>query len=196
MKRLSLPMASLPAWKIAVFLVIVGVITLFLGGVTMAHVENNDAFCASCHTEPEATYYAREGADAVDLASVHAEKGVNCIDCHSGPGWRGRVSAMMLGARDAFHYLSGQYPQPAPLTRPITDEHCLKCHADVLQGRDFNNHFHILLPRWQVVDPNAAHCVDCHQGHETNGDPKLQFLNKATTVAVCQACHRVAGEGD
>lgn len=27
----------------------------------------------------------------------------------------------------------------------------------------------LLLPRWQMVDPNVAHGVDRQQGHETGG---------------------------
>ncbi len=189
----GLPLSRM--WKGFFIVAISGVLVVLLGGVTAAHVENKDAFCASCHTEPESTYYRRERASApVDLASVHAAKGVKCIDCHSGVGVRGRLLAMWLGARDALKYASGHYPQPAPLTRPIPDNHCIKCHTDVLRIRSFDNHFHLFLPQWQAVDPRAATCVDCHQGHHTDGDPNLQFLNKATTVAVCQACHRAAGE--
>ena len=182
-------------WKIGLIVVAVVILSAVLGTVGMAQVENRDAFCASCHTQPETTYFKREQQDpAADLASLHAAKGVKCIDCHSGVGVRGRLSAMMLGAHDALKYVSGHYPQPAPLTRPIPDSHCLKCHADVLKIRTFENHFHVFLPRWQVLDPKAASCVDCHQSHSTKGDPNLKFLDKATTVAVCQACHRVAGE--
>ena len=155
--------------------------------------ENRDSFCASCHTQPESTYFQRESAqDPTDLASFHTEKDTRCIDCHSGSGSIGRASAMMLGARDLLAFLSNHYAQPAPLTRAITDSHCLKCHQDVTQKRDFNDHFHRLLSQWQQLDLNAASCVDCHQSHTTDGDLSVQFLNRGVATRVCERCHGFA----
>jgi nitrate/TMAO reductase-like tetraheme cytochrome c subunit len=175
-----------------------GVVVLLLTASTFAygaHLENNDRFCASCHTEPESTYVARARQSAVDLASAHKSKGVGCIDCHSGNGPGGRLDALKLGARDLDVYLRGNYPQPSVLTHPIPDANCLKCHQDVLQNRTFDNHFHLFLPRWQAVAPGtAATCVSCHTSHATDGESRLGWLNKSRTVAQCNACHRTAGE--
>ena len=44
-----------------------------------AHIENKDAFCASCHTEPESRYFTQSQATPVDLATAHSAKGVECI---------------------------------------------------------------------------------------------------------------------
>jgi predicted CXXCH cytochrome family protein len=164
------------------------------GGVLYAaHLENNDAFCASCHTQPESEYVQRKQAAAVDLASAHAAQNVSCIDCHSGAGASGRVQAMtVVAAGDLAAYLSGHYHNPAIVTVPITDDHCLKCHADVGAARSMNNHFHFFLPQWQASAKDAATCVDCHQSHTTNGPANASFLNQATTVAVCQRCHAFA----
>jgi len=181
----------------ALVLVLAALAAAGIGGGVAAQMENHDAFCASCHTEPESTYVTRSrAAQPVDLASFHARRGVRCIDCHSGPGVSGRVKAMMLGAHDALRFLSGRYPQPAPLTRPIRDDHCVKCHADVLHQRTFDRHFHVFLPQWQALDARAGHCVDCHQGHNTQGEARLSFLNREVTLQVCRACHAFAGEGE
>src|SRR5665811_684136 len=108
---------------------------LITGGLEGAHFENRDSFCASCHSQPETAYVARSiAADHTDLASFHTTKGVRCIDCHSGPGVKGRISALTLGARDSIRYFTGHYTQPAPLTRRITDAQCTKCHSDVAQS--------------------------------------------------------------
>jgi len=158
--------------------------------------ENHDSSCASCHTQPEGTYFQRESVQSpVDLASFHSENATRCIDCHSSTGSIGRVGAMMLGAKDLFAFLSKQYAQPAPLTRAIHDDHCLKCHQDLPQKREFTNHFHLLLSRWQELDPNAATCVDCHQSHTTNGEVSIQFINKESTTRICERCHGFAGAG-
>jgi nitrate/TMAO reductase-like tetraheme cytochrome c subunit len=188
------------ALRIGLILVLVVMIPLTLTvitGLTAMQFENHDSFCASCHTQNESVYYQRESAPSlIDLASFHETKNMRCIDCHSGNGSLGRAGALMLGARDLMAFVSGHYAQPAPVTRPIGDGNCLKCHANISQGQDFNNHFHTFLPQWQARDPNAATCVTCHQGHATDGQASIAYLNQSSTERVCQRCHSFAGAGN
>jgi predicted CXXCH cytochrome family protein len=177
---------------------IVLALLLFSGGTifTGTQFENHDSFCSTCHTQPETTYFKRESDKIpVDLATFHATKNVRCIDCHSGNGVIGRLGAIALGTRDLLAFISRNYKQPAPLTQRIGDTNCYKCHANIGQRQDFNNHFHVFLPQWQARDPNAAGCVDCHQSHTTNGQASLAFLNQSDTTQVCQRCHNFAGAG-
>jgi predicted CXXCH cytochrome family protein len=173
------------------------VILLTVGTLlTAAHMEENDGFCASCHSQPESTYFQRtQAAKPVDLASSHFDHAVKCIDCHSGPGVVGRLGAMRVGTGDLVAFVTHTDKQPAPLTVPIGDANCLKCHADVPNTRDFNRHFHAFLSRWQAIDKNAATCVDCHSAHTTDGSTSLGFLQQVRTEQVCQRCHAVAGRG-
>jgi hypothetical protein len=174
----------------------VGVV-LTAGGFTFAATqEQRDPFCASCHTQPESTFFSRESATGSDLASAHHVKGVKCIDCHSGAGIQGRVAAELMGAHNALAWYTGTAIQPAQVTKPIADENCLKCHADVSAERTMQNHFHYFLPRWQAQDPNAAKCVTCHEGHTTDGTADIAWLNEQRTGAVCQNCHNHLGGGD
>jgi predicted CXXCH cytochrome family protein len=162
-----------------------------------AHLENNDAFCASCHTEPETTFYGRtQASTAADLASKHhgyQDQSTRCIDCHSGAGATGRLQGMTVGFGDLVAYTFHTDQQPAKLTVPIADGNCTKCHADTMANQDFQNHFHHFLPQWQAVDKGAAHCVDCHSAHTTDGDPNLAYLQQQRAEQVCLDCHRVAG---
>jgi predicted CXXCH cytochrome family protein len=171
----------------------IGAASVVTGLAYAAHIENNDAFCASCHTQPESDYYQRSLTQPSDLASAHAVKSVECIQCHSGRGAIGRVSAIATVALpDLVAYRSGSFRSPAVVTNPIGDDHCLKCHATVTRRQDFNNHFHVLLSEWRARAPrDAARCVDCHQAHVTNGLVDTAFLTESTTVAVCQRCHAV-----
>ena len=190
---------------------IVGVILILLpaSGFGYAAVqESHDSFCGSCHTQPESTYLQRsKAAQPVDLASYHTEKSTRCIDCHSGAGVVGRLQAEMMGAENAFRWYTGTAAQPAPLTHPITDSHCLKCHQQVTsenyvpqnqalggEGEAQNGHWHVFLPRWQAQSANAGTCVSCHTGHTTDGSVQLLYLNKQHTEAVCEGCHQVLGE--
>lgn len=188
--RKSFPKLSIPVFAL------VGVLFLLSFGTyeTAARMEERDAFCASCHTEPESTYYQNSlAAEPVDLAAWHHGQEVRCIDCHAGIGLPGRLGAMRIGAGDLAAYLTHTDQQPAPLTNPIGDSHCLKCHQDVTQTQDFNRHFHVFLAQWQQLDPQAGTCVDCHSAHTADGDPTLGFLQQNRTEQVCQACHGFRG---
>jgi hypothetical protein len=193
---------------------VVIVILLTAGGFAFAaSQEAYDAFCASCHSQPESTYYQRESAGSpVDLASFHAAHSTSyarCIDCHSGAGLTGRLQAELLGARNAFKWYTGTAVQPAVLNYPIGDANCLKCHQDVTQrgftpkeqitvpgrgggegGR--NNHWHELLARWQTTAPaTAGTCTSCHGGHPTTGTAQGGFMDPQAVQQTCDACHQV-----
>jgi nitrate/TMAO reductase-like tetraheme cytochrome c subunit len=155
---------SRPKIPIVIPIVVAAVLLVLAGGgfAFAATQEENNSFCASCHTQPESTFFQRfQAGTAVDLASSHMQlqTPVRCIDCHSGQGVTGRVSAMLVGAKNAAAWFSGTAVQPAPLTVAISDANCLKCHSAVTGQTDQNNHFHGFLSRWQAADPNAATCV-------------------------------------
>jgi len=173
-----------------------GVIFAVAGFGFAATMEQKDSFCASCHTQPETTFFERStAAKPVDLASFHTIKQTRCIDCHSGAGVPGRVSAELLGAHNALLWYSGTAVQPAKLTSPIKDENCLKCHQQVPQTQDFNTHFHYYLSRWQASDPNAATCVSCHSSHDMDVNTGQKYLNVTKVENVCQSCHNALGGG-
>jgi predicted CXXCH cytochrome family protein len=186
-----------PFLKYALVVMGFGLFLTASGFTFAANQEQRDSFCSSCHTQPESTFYQRStDAQVVDLASMHKAKNVRCIDCHSGTGVTGRISAELLGAHNALAWYTGTAVQPAKQTVPIGDGNCIKCHQDVVaQQATRNNHFHVFLARWQLVDPNAGTCVSCHGGHTTDGTAQTRFMNDATTRAVCDSCHQVLAEG-
>jgi hypothetical protein len=185
------------AWPMAL---VTAAVMLVLSAASMAvgaSLEEKDTFCASCHSQPESTYYQRSTASSpVDLASAHKSKTVKCIDCHSGAGFGGRMQAFYVGGGDLLHWITRTAIQPAPLIHPIPDGNCTKCHGATEATQDFNRHFHAFLPRWQAVDQNAARCVNCHTAHPTDGDPGIVFLNQTHTEAVCSACHQALRGGE
>jgi predicted CXXCH cytochrome family protein len=201
-KQGKTPVARLK-WYVPLIALAVCLIAGVSGLLFAAHLEDNDAFCASCHTQPESTYVQHSQAAAVDLASAHVslvqhtagKSPARCIDCHSAPGALGRVSAIALGAQDAIKWVTGSAIQPAPQTVPIGDVTCLNCHADTPNATSFNEHFHRFLTRWQRADTHAATCVSCHTAHTTDGDSSIAFLQQQRTVDVCQNCHRALGAG-
>ena len=64
-------------WPLTVAVSLVSFVLLALlsaaGGVALAlNLENHDAFCASCHTEPESRYFQQsQDKSAPTLASFH-----------------------------------------------------------------------------------------------------------------------------
>jgi nitrate/TMAO reductase-like tetraheme cytochrome c subunit len=185
------------------------------GGFAFAATqESHDPFCASCHTQPESTFFARSQAtQAVDLASYHTSQQTRCIDCHSGQGVTGRVQAELMGANNALHWYTGTAVQPAVLTKPIGDANCLKCHQDITSrgyqpkaqitvqgirggrgGEGGNNHWHELLARWQGTSATAGTCTSCHSGHTTDGTAQNGYMNNQAVQATCDACHQVLRE--
>lgn len=162
------------------------------GGTVSAQLESQDAFCTSCHTQPETAYYERTQASATDLASAHTPHNVLCIDCHSGAGLLGRAGAISQGAQNLALFASGHYASPAVLKNKIPDEACLKCHAETTSDSAPANHFHYYLALWQAADPQADGCASCHAGHTTGGPPDRGFLQNVAVDAVCQECHATA----
>jgi predicted CXXCH cytochrome family protein len=181
---------------------VVGGTVLAFGGVGVSlALENQDAFCASCHTEPEVTYYRQSTqANPATLAAFHTQKQTACIDCHSGGGVLGRSLGLAQGAQDLMSYLSGDYHRPAITTNPLGDDSCTKCHSNIFSranrrggGESRNGHYHYFLARWQAADPNhAAHCTTCHTAHTTGLDG-LQFMNQGKVAQVCDRCHTALG---
>ncbi len=177
----------------------VGLAVIAIGGVGVAlALENQDAFCAACHTEPEVRYYQQSiESNPTTLAAFHTQKQTACIDCHSASGLLGRGAGLSQGAHDLASFLSGAYNRPAITTSPLGDDSCLKCHTNAVAQRSdqteaMNGHYHAFLPRWQAQDPNAGHCTTCHTAH-SQGAANLQFMNEGQVAKVCDACHVALG---
>jgi hypothetical protein len=208
-QRIKIHWEKIP-WK-PVLIALLAILLISAGGFSFAATqESHDAFCGSCHTQPESTYLERSTtAQPVDLASHHTIQKTRCIDCHSGKGLFGRLQAELIGAKNALKWFTSTAIQPAPLTQPISDNNCLKCHQQVTQSgyvpqnQNFagnseaqNGHWHLNLRRWQAVDANAGRCVSCHGGHTTDGEATLFYLNQQHTISVCESCHQKLGGGD
>jgi len=157
--------------------------------VTM-EMEQNDAFCASCHTEPEHTFFGRtQGETTVDLATFHKTQGILCIDCHSGPGSQSRIRATLGGAKNILAQLTGRAHQPSRLPAPMPDENCLKCHAGVTSEPFFERHFHNYLALWQAKSSTAGRCSQCHTAHTLEGDASKGYIQMEQVDQLCDQCH-------
>ncbi|MGC8528841.1 MAG: cytochrome C [Leptospirillia bacterium] len=102
----------------AVLLIVVGVV-LSAGGRLL---EDRPGFCLSCH---EMAFYGKTWQSSG--AALHHGR---CIDCHSGPGVVGAVSAQMTGLEELARHFFG-HPFPARSYHPggVPNANCLKCHV-------------------------------------------------------------------
>ena len=194
---------------IAYGMIAAGVIFLLLAIMVIVgatQLENRDSFCASCHTEPEVTYYERTQAkEPSDLASAHAayDRPVRCIDCHSKASLTGRMGAVWQGAQDLAAYIVSDYHDPAITENHLGDAPCLKCHT--LPSRDHpitvedepnlifsNAHYHWVeyLSAWQNADlREEGTCAACHRAHSEDTLAVLGYRYMPQVNATCDDCH-------
>ncbi|MFQ5419954.1 MAG: NapC/NirT family cytochrome c, partial [Anaerolineae bacterium] len=167
--------------------------------VTAVRLEANDSFCASCHVEPESTYYraSLKASAAATLAAFHAGKETRCIDCHSRRWIPGRLWAQWGGLQNVLAYRSGHYDQPSITTRPVGDSGCSKCHSDLTWVSERPGHYHSpgLRRSWRASSGPANSCQVCHPSHESNASASDSFMDEKRIEMQCDACHEAIGEG-
>ncbi len=186
-------------WQILGIGLLVILFAIF-GGVGFAsYQEQNDQFCASCHTQPETDYLARFTSatatnNATDLASFHHRtKDTRCIDCHVGEGILGRATVLTLATIDTFKHYTGLQQQPAHIIFPVQNEACLKCHLQDVTKPGFDNHEHNKYYDPQLSPPVIA-CVNCHVSHRL-GDERTAFQFRDAILPRCEYCHQQTGKG-
>ncbi|MBI5032948.1 MAG: NapC/NirT family cytochrome c [Chloroflexi bacterium] len=189
----------LQRWQFIVVGAIAILIVILSGVGFVSYQEQDDNFCASCHTQPETEYLARNlqadaTQDAPDLASFHhRKKNVRCIDCHVGEGFVGRTAVLSLAAWDAFKHYTGMAQQPAKIVFPIQNEACLKCHQQEVARPGFENHQHNKYDDPQLSPP-FIRCTNCHVAHRL-GDERTAFQFRDAILPRCEYCHQQVGKG-
>jgi hypothetical protein len=184
---------GIPLLEVVGFVLVTCVYTVGL------RLESNDAFCASCHVEPETTYYqaSLKPQIANTLAAFHAGENTLCIDCHSRKWIPGRLWAQWGGLQNLLSYLSGSYRDPSETTRPVGDSGCSKCHSDLTWVSERPGHYHSpgMRWRWRSAGGPANTCEACHPSHEPVGSLAERFMEIDLIEAKCDACHDATGIG-
>ncbi|MBI5302161.1 MAG: hypothetical protein HY868_08495 [Chloroflexi bacterium] len=179
-------------WRFLALGVVAGIAALAVSVGWVSYQEQDNRFCASCHTQPEVEYvtrYARaEQRPADDLAAFHHRKDqVRCIDCHVGEGFDGRAVVVAFAGWNALKHYTGSAQQPAKIIVPLQNEACIKCHLDALKRPGFENHMHN-----KYYDPQESppflRCTDCHLAHRP-GDERTRFQFRDAIYPQCEECH-------
>ncbi|HRE48271.1 MAG TPA: cytochrome c3 family protein [Aggregatilineales bacterium] len=200
---------------------LVGVLIVLGGGgfLVGTALEEQDTFCASCHTPSEVTYFNRAymaldqpAETTVDLATAHyraaqASRTVfKCIDCHRGDaGLSHRVTALALGAYDAVVFFAGRddptIEKHKTKTGWLANAACTTCHGETLLYLDgINNHFHSYLPAARVALERGgtlrisdAVRESGREGARVNSSGESPFTLKTIDGVVpiqCSDCHQ------
>ncbi len=181
-------------------LLVLGIIAFFLAAAaytTGVRLETHDSFCASCHVEPESTYYqaSLNTTAPTTLAAFHAGENTRCVDCHSRRWIPGRLWAQWGGLQNLLAYRSGHFTQPSVTTRPVGDTGCTKCHGDLTWVSERPGHYHSpsLRRRWRAAGGPTNSCAACHPPHESVAPISEQFMDDELIEVQCDACHEATG---
>ncbi len=171
-----------------------------VGFVIGTRFEANDHFCASCHVEPERSYYlaSLKPDESGTLAAFHAINKTRCIDCHSRVGIPGRIWAQIGGLQNLLAYRSGEYRDPSVTTRPVGDGGCAKCHLELTWVSERPGHYHSpeLRRRWRSAEGPENTCEACHPSHVLITNISDRFVDADKVEDQCEACHEAIGIGE
>jgi nitrate/TMAO reductase-like tetraheme cytochrome c subunit len=118
-----------------------------LGMVGVHKLEEQPAFCLSCH---EMERYGETW-----LSSGLAAKHHDCLQCHSGPGIPGAIGAQVQGAKELWAHLTDNIPRR--IDAEVPDTWCTKCHNPRDMGRT-NEEIHA-----GKIVTTGRHCAECHK---------------------------------
>jgi nitrate/TMAO reductase-like tetraheme cytochrome c subunit len=179
-----------------------GLVAAPSGWLVSDHLEQDDAFCVSCHVSADTPLHEAKLGDfrarpPVSLAVAHAAAGneaaadgaFRCIDCHGGTGAVGHVRVKLLSVKDAFWYAVGRFDEPTHMNWPLWDSDCTKCHtrfssSGPAAGADPLFH--------ELAEHNTrlpVTCVECHSSHDRDAVPDHYFVVPTTVRAQCARCH-------
>ena len=132
--------------------------------------------CVVCHIDHRRAF----------LSGVHAERGIQCDNCHGG-----RPAAMTVAGAHGGRFLG------RPSKRQIASL-CASCHADPNQMRQFglrsdemaalhtSRHGQLL----ERGDDNAPTCTDCHEAHLIRRATDARSnTNPLNIPGLCARCH-------
>lgn len=170
-----------------VWIALSGLILLILVTALGFRETSKPGFCSSCHIiEPYAETWH---------ASVHADNGVTCTDCHFEPGAIGYFKGKFYSFMKLTQFAAGQTEKKPEAAKLVLRSACLQCHeyvrdpADprypkniVVEGITFPHDFHL----------NTANltCADCHSGIVHGADlVGAEKPQAAADPAFCNNCH-------
>ncbi len=155
-------------------------------GPTASGATGDTNTCRTCHSAIDNVQHEITEAWG---ASVHAQAGINCADCHGGDPTSDQVTVSMSVAA-GFRGTPGRTESVAT---------CGDCHSDVTRMRQYQ------IPTDQYAkyrasvhgeqlfgagDARVAICIDCHGSHDIKkaSDPTARVY-PLNVPSLCASCH-------
>ena len=137
--------------------------TTVIGVSTFLEVHEEPALCGEyCHAMwPVYDTYNEPGNNS--LMASHADAGVTCLDCHTGPGMRGQIDVYAVVPHEAYYEVMGKF-DPEDLGGHVEPSYCLKCHDGDIAAIPAE----VNTTADTLVNPHTleADCADCHPPHQ------------------------------
>ncbi len=200
LKKISLTKMKLRGgFTLLLFIIVIGV-GIFIVGSFMDY-QNDPKFCGTtCHIMvPYYDTYLDPGNNSIMQA--HLDKGITCVDCHTGPGLTGQADQYIEAVRETFNFVTGNYDSEN-LQGHVPAKNCMKgCHDDLdwmieapaRRGANFTVvNGHTVWPTrmmWHPFTENGTDftelearesCTDCH-------DQRLSGIGFSKLA--CPICH-------
>lgn len=145
--------------------------------------------CIDCHSALDAPLNVNADGFA---ASIHAQKGITCANCHGGD------------PTSADNAMSSKAGFKGKITRRQIPELCGKCHSDAAYMRQYNPslrtdqlaQYRTSIHGKKLVggDGKVAVCTDCHTVHEIRPASDIRSsVNPLNIATTCSHCHADAG---
>jgi predicted CXXCH cytochrome family protein len=159
---------------------------LLSGGVLVSFAKTKNS-CLDCHSNlPEPLGVSAE----IYSQNVHAQKGLNCTDCHGGDA----------ESDDPEKAMSRSLGWKGKIERRQIPELCASCHADAERMKKYNPGLRVDQfqqyktsvhgIKWARGDSKVAVCTDCHGVHDLRSpsDPR-STVHPANIATTCSHCH-------
>ncbi len=146
----------------------------------VVHHTSQPEFCTQCHIM-RSSYVSWD-------QSLHRQKKVGCMGCHSGIGFLGMLQTKLLSLKKAYAFYQENYKNP--IKTKVQNEVCIECHDNVLKPQliqmELNGN---IVIRWQkcTMHRDSNHwCTECHikDSHDKNPLSKCFYERKP-----CLTCH-------
>jgi hypothetical protein len=173
---------------------VAGAAAFGLGIVVTDYLEQDNAFCISCHVT-SATRLHQDKFDTffpvagriTTLAAAHhgaGDKQFKCVDCHNGATLADKLRIKVQAAGDTVAYFLGDFEEPGDLRFPLGNRLCLECHAMGGRNPDKETAFHNAGDH----DSLPFICYECHTVHRP-ASRETRFLKREIVQPLCDHCH-------
>jgi nitrate/TMAO reductase-like tetraheme cytochrome c subunit len=173
---------------------VVGAAAFGMGIVVTDYLEQDNAFCISCHVT-SATRLHQDKFDTffpvarriTTLAAAHHGAGgklFKCVDCHNGVTITDKLRIKVQAAGDTAAYFLGDFKEPKLLRFPLGNRLCLECHTTGGRNPDKETAFHFASHHGSL----PFTCYECHTVHRP-ASRETRFLARDIVQPLCDDCH-------